>query len=141
MTISADPTLARTQEIMRILNAWGINPDAQIAILGLQGKIRSRELRKYQDGLKALPSDDTVAIRSEHILGIAHALFTSYPSQSDAGSAWMLQRNGKLRGKTPIQCILQDGISGLVRVRTTLDCAWAWQQDDEHNPCWQESSS
>lgn len=130
--------LLRAQEIMRILGEWGINSDAQIAILGCQDQIKSRDIRKYRDGMKALPESEEINARVEHILGIAHALHTSYPSRPEAGAGWMGQRSGKLRGRTPIQCILQDGRRGMVKVRTTVDCAWAWHQDDQHNPCWNE---
>lgn len=126
---------------MRILDEWGINSDAQISILGCQEQIRPRDMRKYRDGMKALPESEDINARVDHILGIAHALHTSYPSRPEAGASWMGQRNGKLRGRTPIQCILQDGRRGMVKVRTTVDCAWAWHQDDQHNPCWDKSES
>ena len=121
---------------MRILGEWGINSDAKIAILGCQGSIKSRDMRKYQEGMKALPESEETNARVEHVLGIAQALHTSYPSRPEAGASWMGQRNGKLRGRTPLQCILQDGRRGMVKVRTTVDCAWAWHQDDQLNPCW-----
>jgi hypothetical protein len=135
---SQNQALLRTQEVMRILGDWGINSDAQITVLGCQGIIKSRDMKKYQEGMKILPDSDDINVRVEHVLGIAHALHTSYPSRPEAGASWMGQRNGKLRGRTPIQCILQDGRRGMVKVRTTVDCAWAWHQDDTHNPCWDE---
>ena len=131
-----EQALLRTQEVMRILGEWGINSDAQIAVLGCQGQIKSRDMKKYQEGMKVLPDSEDINARIEHILGIAHALHTSYPSRPEAGASWMGQRNGKLRGRTPIQCILQDGRRGMIKIRTTVDCAWAWHQDDELNPCW-----
>jgi hypothetical protein len=133
--------LLRTQEIMRILGEWGINSDAQIAILGCQGLIKSRDMRKYQEGMKVLPESDDINARSEHILGIAQSLHTSYPARPEAGASWMAQRNGKLRGRTPIQYILQDGCRGMVKIRTTVDCAWAWHQDDLLNPCWDKDKA
>lgn len=133
--------LLRTQEIMRILGEWGINSDAQIAVLGCQGIITSRDMRKYQKGLKVLPESEDINARIEHVLGIAQALHTSYPSRPEAGASWMAQRNGKLRGRTPIQCILQDGRRGMVKIRTTVDCAWAWHQDDQLNPCWDKDKT
>ena len=133
--------LLRTQEIMRILGEWGINSDAQITVLGCQGLIKSRDMRKYQKGMKVLPESEDINARVEHILGIAQALHTSYPSRPEAGAGWMAQRNGKLRGRTPIQCILQDGRRGMVKIRTTVDCAWAWHQDDQLNPCWDKNKA
>ncbi len=130
-----------TQDVMRILDAWGVNVEAQIAMLGCQAQIKRRDIRKYQKGLKALPESDDIKIRVEHIIGIANALHTSYPARPEAGLAWMGQRNGKLRGRTPIQCILQDGVRGMVKIRTTVDCAWAWQQDDAYNPVWEQTQS
>ena len=132
-----EQALLRAREVMRILGEWGINTEAQIAVLGCQGKIKPRDMRKYQEGMKPLPESEDVDARVDHILGIAHALYTSYPSRPEAGASWMGQRNGKLRGRTPIQCILQDGRRGMVRIRSTVDCAWAWHQDDKHNPVWE----
>ena len=126
----------QTQQVMRILDGWGVTTEAQIVMLGCQEQIKRRDIRKYQEGLKPLPETDDIKMRIDHILGIANALHTSYPARPEAGLAWMGQRNGKLRGRTPIQCILQDGVRGMVKIRTTVDCAWAWQQDDEHNPVW-----
>lgn len=134
-----EQAILRTQEVMHILEGWGINADAQIAVLGCHGQIKPRELGKFQKGMKILPESEDINARVEHILGIAQALHTSYPSRPEAGFAWMGQRNGKLRGRTPIQCILQDGRRGMTKIRMTVDCAWGWQQDDEHNPCWSKA--
>ncbi len=131
-------SIPRTQEIMRILNSWGLSSDAQLALLGLQGQVRSRDIRKFQDGLKALPESEDTNVRSDHVLGIASALFTAYPSRPEAGAGWMGQRNVKLRGRSPMQCMLQDGRRGMVRVRSTIDCAWGWDQDKKLNPCWEK---
>ena len=136
-----EQTLLRTQEVMRILGEWGINSDAQIAALGCQDQIKLCDMRKYQEGMKVLPNSEDINARIEHILGIAHALHTSYPSRPETGASWMGQRNGKLRGRTPVQCILQDGRRGMVKIRTTVDCAWAWHQDDELNPCWDKQKN
>ena len=138
-SLTKEQVLLRTQEVMHIPDNWGINSDAKIAVLGCQGHIKPRDMRKLEEGMKALPSSEDIDARVEHILGITHALHTSYPSRPEAGFSWMGQRNGKLRGRTPIQCILQDGRRGMVKIRTTVDCAWAWQQDDEHNPCWDKT--
>jgi hypothetical protein len=46
-----EQALLRAQEVMRILGEWGINSDAQISILGCQGVIKSRDMRKFQDGM------------------------------------------------------------------------------------------
>lgn len=138
-TSAAEQAILRTQEVMRILEGWGINSEAQIFVLGCQDYIKRRDIRKYREGLKTLPESKEIKARVDHILGISNALHTSYPARPEAGFAWMGQRNGKLRGRTPIQCILQDGVRGMVKIRTTVDCAWAWQQDDEHNPCWEHN--
>lgn len=126
----------RDQRVLQILQNWGLAPDAQIALLGCQNELKPRDLTKIEKGTKTLPDNEKLAVRIEHIIGIAEALHTSYPSRPEAGVSWMRQRNGKLRGRTPVQCLLQDGVRGLVKVRVTVDCAWGWHQDDKHNPCW-----
>lgn len=126
----------RAQAVFEALAAWGVDNNAQLLMLGLENVAKVRDLKKYQLGSRPLPSTDECIARQEHILGIAKALQTSYPSQPQAGINWMHQRNSKLQDRNAIQCALQDGIKGMVKIRTLLDCAWAWHQDDEHNPIW-----
>ncbi len=128
---------AQLATAIQVLNHWGVSSDAHLTILGLQECIKQRQLSSYTSGMKPIPESPDSVQRVDHVLGIDTALQTSYPSQSGAGVAWMQQRNSKLRGRTAIQCILQDGCKGLAKIRTLLDCAWAWHQDDQLNPIWE----
>jgi len=92
--------LLRAQEVMRILGEWGFNSDAQIAVLGCQGLIKPRDMRKYQEGMKVLPESEEINARVEHILGIAHALHTSYPSRPVSGVRHSGRSWRKLDGAT-----------------------------------------
>ncbi len=119
-----------TQTVMHLLNMWGLTPEAQIALLDLPEGTRTRAIRKYQQG-QPLPESGQTWERAEHIIGIADALRTSYPVHPEYGAHWIRQRNRKLRGRTPIDCMLEDGMPGFVQVRIHLDCAWGWQRDEE----------
>jgi hypothetical protein len=64
--------------------------------------------------------------RVEHLLGIATALRTTFPHNSRMDAQWMRRTNRYFRRRSPLATIFEDGIEGLIRVRSHLDCAYAW---------------
>ena len=131
MKIDQEQKIRLTQAVMRLLNSWQLSSKAQIALLGLPEETRTRSVRKFQQG-GALPDGEQTWERVEHLIGIADALRTSYPAHPEFGSIWVQQCNRKLRGRTPLDCMLGDGMPGFVQVRSHLDCAWSWQRDEEY---------
>ncbi len=114
---------------MFVLDSWKLNAEAQIRLLGLPQETRSRQIKKFQNGA-VLPEDELVSNHVEHLLGIAAALSTSYPANPGYGAIWVKQKNRKLRNHTPLDCMINDGLAGMVRVRSHLDCAWSWRVND-----------
>ncbi|MCW9023448.1 MAG: MbcA/ParS/Xre antitoxin family protein [Gammaproteobacteria bacterium] len=116
-------TLSRS--IMTILERWGLNTEQQMTILDLPEKTPTRALRKYRDG-QPFPDDNNVYRRLEHIIGIADALRTSYPHNPGMGALWMKQKSKHFRERVPLKIMVEDGLDGLMRVRSHLDCAFDW---------------
>ena len=66
----------------------------------------------------------------EHLMGIADALRTTFPRNASIGLLWLKQPCKRLRRRRPLDIIVEDGLSGLITVRTHLDCSFAWRESE-----------
>ena len=115
--------------VLNTLDEWGIKASDQIAMLALPDGTPSRMLRRYQDETP-LPDDPAVMKRVEHLLGIADALRTTFPRNTRIGILWLQQPCRRLRRRRPLDIMIEDGLSGLITVRTHLDCSFAWRESE-----------
>jgi hypothetical protein len=115
--------------VINTLDDWGIRSSDQVTILALPGKVSGRSLRRYQDDTP-LPDDPDVLKRVEHLLGIAEALRTTFPRNNKIGLIWLKQPCKRLRRRRPVDIMLEDGLSGLITLRTHLDCSFAWRETE-----------
>ncbi|MGB5540056.1 MAG: antitoxin Xre/MbcA/ParS toxin-binding domain-containing protein [Gammaproteobacteria bacterium] len=115
--------------VINTLDDWGINSTDQVVMLALPGKVSGRHLRRYQDDTP-LPDDPEVLKRVEHLLGIADALRTTFPRNEKIAVIWLSQPCRRLRRRRPVDIMLEDGLSGLITVRTHLDCSFAWRESE-----------
>ncbi|MDH5232578.1 MAG: hypothetical protein OEZ58_18005 [Gammaproteobacteria bacterium] len=127
-----EQNLLRTQAVMMILRNWGLSSDQKLQILAMTDAIRSRHLTKYEHDT-AFPDEPDIQERIDHILGIADALRTMYPTYPKMGDQWMHQNNRFFKTETPMECILNNDLAGLLRVRRHIDCAYDWSLDDKKN--------
>ena len=116
-----------TRIIMNLLDDWGLNAEQQLVVLNLPEGTPTRALRRYRDDTP-FPDDPAVLKRVEHLLGITDALRTTFPRNANIGLLWMKQPCRRLRKRRPLDIIIEDGLSGLITVRTHLDCSFAWQE-------------
>ena len=126
MKLTEEERVALTRAVINMLDNWGAGNADQVKILCLPEGTPSRKINRYRDMNEALPDDPRVNESIEHILGIADALRTTFPSNPQMGPIWMHRRNKHLRRRTPMSCMVEDGLSGMTRVRRHLDCAFAW---------------
>jgi len=117
--------LRMANEIMELFGQWKVSLDDQHTLLGLPDSVRKRHMYKYGED-EPLPDDEQVMVRAEHMIGIADALRTYFPSSPHARSRFMCSHSKKFSKRVPLQVMLEDGISGLIRVRSHLDCTYAW---------------
>lgn len=115
--------------VINVLDEWEIGASDQVSILALPGKVSGRHMRRYQDATP-LPDDPDVMKRVEHLLGIADALRTTFPRNNKIGILWLKQPCKRLRKRRPVDIMLEDGLSGLITVRTHLDCSFAWRESE-----------
>jgi uncharacterized protein (DUF2384 family) len=115
--------------VLNILEEWGVSTPDQVTILALPDKISARHLRRFHDETP-LPDDPDVLKRVEHLLGIADALRTTFPRNDRIALHWLQQPCRRLRRRRPLDIMLEDGLSGLITVRTHLDCSFAWRESE-----------
>ena len=124
-TLSVEDRNSLTKAIMNILDNWGMQAAEQVAILDLPDKTPKRMLRRYREDTP-FPDTPEVMKRLEHIIGIADALRTTYPHNPMMGSIWMRRKNDRFQSKSPLQLISEEGLNGILRIRTHLDCSFDW---------------
>jgi uncharacterized protein (DUF2384 family) len=127
--ISHEERVMLSRAIVNILDEWGMSAADQLTVLSLPEGTPTRVLRRYREDTP-LPDDPEVMKRVGHIVGIADALRTTFPLNSNIGVMWLKQPCRRLRGRRPIDIMIEDGLSGLIKVRTHLDCAFAWRQSE-----------
>ncbi len=115
--------------VVNLLDDWGIGAANQISMLGLPEDTRTRMLRRYQEDTP-LPDDPVVMKHVEHLVGIAEALRTTFPRNASIAGLWLKQPCKRLRRRRPMDIMLEDGLSGLITVRTHLDCSFAWRESE-----------
>ena len=122
---TVDPRTSFTRAIMILLDSWGLSAAQQVALLNLPEKTPTRKLRRYRDDTP-LPDTQEVNERLEHIAGIADALRTSWPHNPAMGLIWMKQKNKRFNRRAPARVLVEDGLDGIVAVRSHLDCSYDW---------------
>jgi hypothetical protein len=46
---------------------------------------------------------------------------------------WLKQPCKRLRRRRPAEIMIEDGLSGLITVRTHLDCSFAWRESERQD--------
>ena len=132
MLFSAEEQLLRTKEILDLLNSWNISAKDQVVLLGLPATIKARHLQRYEKN-ESLPQIDNVNECIDHLFGIGDALRTSYPHTELMGALWLRTSHRRFENVSPLFVMLNQGLSGLIIIRSHLDCAFDWQLDHKNN--------
>jgi hypothetical protein len=127
LTLEDRTELARM--VVNLLDDWGVEAADQVNLLALPEGTRTRMLRRYQQDTP-LPDDPAIMKRVEHMMGIADALRTTFPRNASIGLLWLKQPCKRLRRRRPMDIMVEDGLSGLITVRTHLDCSFAWRESE-----------
>jgi hypothetical protein len=127
LTLEDRAELARM--VVNLLDDWGVEAADQVNLLALPEGTRTRMLRRYQQD-SPLPDDPAIMKRVEHLMGIADALRTTFPRNASIGLLWLKQPCKRLRRRRPMDIMVEDGLSGLITVRTHLDCSFAWRESE-----------
>jgi len=128
--INEETRIELARSVMVLLDNWGLSNTEKLNILAFPDTTRSRSMRQYYNG-KPLPDNSKVLERVEHLVGIADALHTSYPLNEYMPKFWLNKSNKLFGDRTPLNCMLEDGLDGIVAVRIHLDCAYDWEISDK----------
>ena len=123
--LSNDERVSLSRIVVELLDRWRLSGEHQISLLGLPDNTPARALRRYYENT-ALPNSPEINERIDHLLGIADALRTSNPCSATADVIWLHSTNHRFDNRTPLDAMVQDGLAGLLAVRTHLDCAYDW---------------
>ena len=133
MTVmTAEERVSLTTTIMQVLDEWGLQSHHVAAVIGLPDKTPKRNIRKFREGA-AFPDSPEVMVHLDHLVGIITSLRTTYPMNPQMGTHWMRRSNRLFNQRQPLQVLVEDGLKGLVEVRSHLDCTYDWKMDDERS--------
>jgi len=128
-TLTHEEKIALTKNVMSMLDNWGVSHENKLLLLDLPPEIKTRNVRRFYID-RPFPENIQVIQRLEHLLGIADAIRTSYPRNSQMASFWLNKRNQRFDNKSPLEFMLEGGTENVIAIRAHLDCAWDWKQDD-----------
>lgn len=116
-----------TRAVMRYLDSWTLSSEQIIRLLDLPELMRSRQLAHFRSGMKAFPNDQGTWNCVDHIIGISDALRTTYPFSDEMRLTWIRKPHRRFKQQTPLEVMLNEGESGLLKIRIDVDCAFGWK--------------
>jgi hypothetical protein len=108
-SMSEEERLELTRGILNMLDDWEIEAKDQLVLLGLND-VPSREVKRLGNN-RPLPDEPEVMQRVEHLICIADA---------------MHKPHRKFRQRSPVATMVEDGMVGIISVRSYLDCSFSW---------------
>jgi hypothetical protein len=111
--------------VTQILNDWGIEPEHQVALLGLPPDTRPRALNRFRSGTP-FPDDQECLLRAHYILSIQTAVESMYPHNISVGHLWVTTPNAMFSDKTPLEIMLLYGVDGMQRLVHHLNGTSEW---------------
>ena len=119
--------LNATLKIMAAVDQWGLSNEEIMTLLDFpKGLTRGRHLQKFRKDTP-FPDEAQITARMKPLLGIIDALRTTYPRNLNMGPRWMRTPHRRMKQRTPIHTMLEDGDSGVITVLAELDCSYAWE--------------
>lgn len=123
--MTLEDRIALTRAVVGLLDSWGVRAADMVSLLALPEGTRPGAIRQFRQSTP-FPESAAVMERIEHLIGIADALRTSYPHNAHMGNIWLNRANHRFDDRTPLAAMLEDGLVGIIAVRTHLDCAYDW---------------
>ena len=114
-----------TQNIIRMLDQFGLDAETQIRVLGFPDGTRTRTLRQHREN-KPFPDDDEIQQRVSLLAHISDALRTTYPTNPQMALFWIRQKNRHLNNDRPVEVLGRGTRNDLISVLSLLDCTVHW---------------
>ncbi len=110
--------------IVDMLEDWAVAPNNQLVLMGFPEGSRARELRRLRHGAP-FPDNADMLYRVAQLLAIQDCLRTAYPRNGRMAGYWLNRPSRHFNRRAPLAVMLE-GVEGLGRVRTHLDCTQNW---------------
>lgn len=104
--------------VIQLFDHWQLDLPDQAAVLGLDASDPTA-MDGFRKGEPGSANSDLDA-RVGQLLGIHQSLRRLFPRNLDLAYAWMKTRNGAFSGRAPAELATEDGLSGLMAVRSYL---------------------
>ena len=125
--LSDDQRREFTRAVMSFLDTWKLSSEQTVKLLNLPDSVRTRHLAHFRSGMKALPEGKEVWSSVDHLIGICDALRTTFPFSDEMRLSWIRKPHRRFQQQTPLAVMLNEGVSGLLKVRIDIDCAFGWK--------------
>lgn len=112
--------------IVNTLDEWGVGAAEQVRLIGLPEDTRPREITRYRRGT-ALPDDEEIIQRCQHIIGIQHALQLIFAHNPQFPGLWITDTANRHFDGSPVDVMLREGLGGMARVRKLLEPGSDWE--------------
>lgn len=111
---------------LNIMDGWGLEPDQQIALLGMPTDTKPRELVRFRNGSAPLPDERELLVRVRCLLSIQHSLESAFPHNPILANYWVTTANQYFNDHTPLSVMLRDGVEGMEWIARYLDGSEQW---------------
>ena len=116
-----------TQGVMTYLDSWEFTNEQILTVLGLEDKIKARQLQAFRNGSQNFETSEILMSRVDHIIGIADALRTQFPYSEQMRLMWFQKPHRRFGKQTPLQIMMDNqSTDGLLKVRMEVDCNYAY---------------
>ena len=116
-----------TRALMNYLDTRKLSSEQMTQLLNLPASIRTRHIAQFRNGMKPFPEGKETWGSVDHVIGICDALRTTFPFSDEMRLSWIRKPHRRFKQQTPLAVMLNEGVSGLLKVRIDIDCAFGWK--------------
>jgi hypothetical protein len=111
--------------VMGVLDAWGLDREQQIRLLGFPEDTKARALNRFRSGT-AFPDEAEILERASCLLVIDRAAHSMYPHSPVAANYWVSTANPYFHDQSPLDVMLASGLAGMRWVLEHLEGSSPW---------------
>jgi len=111
-------TLAKM--MIKLFDHWGLETSDRLELLGIDADCQGI-LDQFRSGEVALHETGETMERVSWLLTIHKSLGTAYPYNRDLVYRWVTAKNQRYGGKTPLEIMKQEGLTGIKKIAVYLE--------------------
>jgi hypothetical protein len=110
-----------TYDVLQILAAWRVNSTQQAVLLGLA----PNSLYQYKTDA-SLQQNQNILDRAKILLAIDQSICLVFPHAPELARLWITTPSHLFSGRTPLEIMLSEGLSGITHIQSVLDGTEVW---------------